>query len=318
MNKIIFSYSEHAYCPLCKKIQQTLLYCNVQNPRNIGRSTYDYLRCKECGLVFLDPMPSRNELDKVYTSIYDFYEENKNDLLIKISSLLSMSRNEIIITECGSKGRILDIGCGTGTFLQKMKEKNWDVYGIEITEWAGNKAKERVGDDRILISNFPFADNGKSHERIFPNNYFDVITLWHVLEHVECPICLTKEIYRLLKTSGLLIIEVPNLDSLSLKIFQNKYSLHRVPEHLTYWSKDSLKLLLENNNYKIESISYPIMMPLTFSKSFLKFLSKEENMFAKQLSCLSIPLALISIGFGMMGYGEILRVIARKEGNHEL
>jgi GT2 family glycosyltransferase/2-polyprenyl-3-methyl-5-hydroxy-6-metoxy-1,4-benzoquinol methylase len=304
---VLKTIGETAKCPLCDITEQIGIFCTVRNPRKIGEEKYNYVKCKRCGLVFLNPMPTREELDRIYTNIYDHYEEESNTFLNKIANLFSKPRTQYVEETRKSPGRILDIGCGTGLFLSKMKEKRWDIYGIEATKWAAERSAVRTGREKIFTKEL--------HKICFPNNYFDVITLWHVLEHIKDVNMLIKEINRVLGEGGSLFIEVPNLNSVSLGLFQHNYSFLSVPEHILYWSESSLKNFLQNSGFSVKKVSYPFMIPLTFSRSLSNYFSNLLNFsFATRIVFfLSLPLSIvITLIACRLGKGEILRVHARK------
>lgn len=307
-DKNLLANSITIMCPLCKTIEEADIFLyEVKNPRNIGKEYYNYVKCRNCGLVYLDPMPTREELNEIYGRIYDHYQEDSNSFQERVANLLSKPREKYVDSVRKAPGRILDIGCGTGTFLQKMKERGWDTYGTELTEWAGRKAATRIGKDRIFIMEL--------HKCHFPNNYFDVVTLWHVLEHVRNPNDLINEIKRILKKDGFIIIEVPNLASLTLRLFQHNYPLLYIPEHLLYWSKDSLGKFLQKNDFYIEKVSYPFMLLFTFSRSMSKYLSKflKCSFIIRALFILSLPLsAIITFIACRFKVGETIRVSGRK------
>jgi 2-polyprenyl-3-methyl-5-hydroxy-6-metoxy-1,4-benzoquinol methylase len=302
--KSISSNPITAKCPLCKTMKKVSLLYIIKNHRHAGKEVYTYVQCNKCQLAFLNPMPTREELDSVYTEIYDLYEAQENTFQDKIAHLLSQPRDEYIMSVRKSPGRILDVGCGIGTFLKKMGMRGWITHGVETSKWAADEAKKKIGQDKIFISQL--------NQCGFPDEYFDIVTLWHVLEHVDDPLGLIEEIHRILKKKGALVIEVPSLDSFCLKLFKESYSSLFVPEHLFYWSKNSLEILLKRGRFSIKKLDYPLVIPLTFSKNLSHCF--QNNLAAKFIFLSSFPTSMIISGIGSKrGTGEFLRLVAIKE-----
>ncbi len=213
--------------------------------RDINQRTstkeYKLVRCKNCGFVFINPQPTSKELQKSYpktyypkkilTGDYYFYQMDK---LKKISEFY---RN----------GKILDIGCGIGGFLKLARDRGWLTFGVEISSEASRYGEEQFGLDiyngDFLNSNFTMKD-------------FDVIMLWHVLEHLQKPNEVIKKVFNILKEDGLIVIAVPNFDSFQAKCFKENWYHLDVPRHLCQFTPNIIKSALEKNGFKIVKIDY--------------------------------------------------------------
>ena len=160
---------------------------------------------------------------------------------------------EWIATDYEKQGRILDIGCATGVFLDIARAEGWQTFGVEISENAARYARDEFG-----LNVFA----GELHEARFPNHYFDVVTACDLLEHLRDPSSFHEEVHRILKDDGLLFIQTINAKSLLnlLGDFIYKVSFGRsvypikqlyVPWHLHYFSSDTLRKLLYKTDYKI-------------------------------------------------------------------
>lgn len=270
------------------------------------------MRHSKCGLVFLYPFPSENEVSKLYTGSYNVYHDKddnssfRGEIRRMIERILVNRKKPIMRLK--STGKILDIGCGTGDFLDEMQKNNWDVYGIEISEYASRQAAFKCGKEKVLT--------GKLNQSHFSANHFDVITCWHVLEHTIDINNLVKETFRLLKEDGIFVIEVPNLDSLVLRITKENYCdfIYNVPEHVIYWSKKSLTNLLNRHGFKVEKIEYPFHALLNLSKSISDLTT--NNLCSKIIYWTSIPISIISAIWGTItGSGDIIRVYAKKSNS---
>jgi 2-polyprenyl-3-methyl-5-hydroxy-6-metoxy-1,4-benzoquinol methylase len=219
---------------------------------------YDYLfpsdepfkisRCDKCGLVCLNPRP-RN-----ITSYY-LQEEYKKPTKKDIFAFLEPNRAKII-EGFKTKGRILDIGIGRGEFLFEMKKRGWQVFGNELSDNLYTFAKNEYNLENIYNKDLLDID--------FPDKLFDVITLWHVLEHLIDPLKSLKKINKILKEDGLIIIESPNFESLQRKFFKDKWYALGVPRHLYQFSPKILAKVLEESGLKIIRKDYFVNSRIDF------------------------------------------------------
>lgn len=138
-------------------------------------------------------------------------------------------------------GRILDVGCGDGFFLRSVKHIGWEVHGIEMSEEAVHRAKN-MGVEQMTQGTFDDAS--------YPDNYFDVIRFWSVLEHIHDPVFTLAKVNRLLKPGGLLVLQVPNYQSAAARWAGPRWSAWDVPRHLYHFSYRSLKTLLEKSGFQ--------------------------------------------------------------------
>jgi ubiquinone/menaquinone biosynthesis C-methylase UbiE len=140
--------------------------------------------------------------------------------------------------------RILDLGCSTGTFLDLFPD--WDVYGVEFRESTGRIAKQK----------HPNVFIGDMKRVNFEKNYFDCITILDALDHSNDPYEVVKQCHRLLKSQGLIVIKVHNINCLLAKISGNKFYAMLPPAHLTYFNLKTLRMLLEQNNFEYAGYFY--------------------------------------------------------------
>lgn len=218
--------------------------CNICNSKaeeiisktNIG----NIVRCKKCGLLYRNPrLSARDEKDKYKHQIYDescgFIEDkSKKEIFVSILNKLKHS-----------KGKILDIGCADGYFLALARERGWEPYGIEVSDFLLRKARESLGGKQIIGVPLKMAN--------FPPNFFDVISMWDVLDHLMNPLEELIEIGRILKKKGLLIIRVRNMafHVLMNKLFKkNLLGIIKKPTifHLYGFNHKNMKVLLEKAN----------------------------------------------------------------------
>jgi SAM-dependent methyltransferase len=144
------------------------------------------------------------------------------------------------------QGKILDIGCGNGKRLLKLKEDDWDTYGVEISDIASKHARE-LGLN-IFTSTLEQAE--------FEDEFFDVVILSHVLEHLSDPNITLKEIYRVLKNDGKLIISIPNVDSFEAKHLKKYWTAWELPRHLYHFTPVTIKSMLNKTGFEVIDIEY--------------------------------------------------------------
>ncbi len=208
------------------------------------------LTCNNCGLRFVRPLPDveamKEEYDKEYFSLYlSQYKKHREARFIE----------ELIeIEKLCKTGKILDVGCAYGFFLNLARNRGWEVFGVDISEHAAEVARQLYGLNIFI---------GTLEESNFPDSFFDVVTLWTVLEHIPDPLSTLIEIRRILKPDGLLVIEIPNRDDLLVrtKILLGKISKGKLvnaeglfTHHLYYFTEKSIRELCKRTNYKVINI----------------------------------------------------------------
>jgi len=146
-----------------------------------------------------------------------------------------------------ANGKLLDIGCGTGSFLASMKRSGWGAYGVELSPVACEYAERNEG-----LNVF----NGTVEDASFPNDFFDAVTMLQVLEHTQDPAGTLREVYRILKADGLLTIGVPNAASWESKLFGSRWGPWEIPRHLYHFSPTTITALLEKNGFSVIDIKY--------------------------------------------------------------
>jgi len=188
-------------------------------------------------------------------SNYDGYENTIKQL--KIYYILVKSWLDKNINEKKRKNRILDIGCAYGLFLQFFDEIGWETYGLDISEYAINRAKNYTKAKLFVHS----IENGLS---MFSVNFFDVIVMFDVIEHLKNPVYVLEEIYRVLKPQGYLFMTTPNANSISRLLLKNKWPALRDKTHRILFTPYTLKFTLQRVGFEILEIMTPQFYP--FSK----------------------------------------------------
>jgi 2-polyprenyl-3-methyl-5-hydroxy-6-metoxy-1,4-benzoquinol methylase len=163
-----------------------------------------------------------------------------------VPGVSSSARLCVLGLHADRRGRVLDVGCGNGSFLARMKSLGWNCVGTETDSSAAQFARERFGLD-VLEGSLPACQ--------FPDHSFDVITVSHVIEHVHSPEGLIEECRRVLRPEGTLIVLTPNTRSLGHRIFHRAWRGLEPPRHLWCFNPRNLKTLVERTGMRVDSVT---------------------------------------------------------------
>ncbi|WP_395056204.1 class I SAM-dependent methyltransferase [Flavobacterium sp.] len=229
---------------------------------SVSKEDFELLIDEELQLLKTYPQPSLDVLPKYYESEdYISHTDAKRSLFEKLYQIIksySLNKKVSLINSLHlQKGNLLDIGAGTGDFLATAKKAGWQTTGIEPSDKAKN----------ISISKgVTFAENLESVD----SHSFDVITMWHVLEHVPDLENQIKTLKRLVKPNGTIIIAVPNYKSFDAKYYGEFWAAYDVPRHLWHFSKIAIEKLFANENMKLIKI-----LPMIFDSFYVSLLSEK-------------------------------------------
>lgn len=226
--------------------------CNGTTPEVIEecRKEFNVLKCRGCGLVYVSPLPEKVLIESAHSdSYYAPWLEDQRAKRVKMWEKRLRTLNSLSV----DKGRLLDIGCAEGLFPEVAGKDGWDVTGTEISHFAAQYGKEKLGLNII---------QGELIDMKFHDNTFDAITMWHVLEHTRDPIAVLREIRRILKDNGVFILAIPNLNNF---IFQLAYRLIRGrrmhlfdPDdrelHLYHFTTETIRLALKKTGFSVQKI----------------------------------------------------------------
>lgn len=249
-------------CPICNSTQFSPFLSAVDN--TVSRETFQIVQCNSCGFKFTNPRPEESELGRYYKS--EEYVSHSNTKKGFINSTYQSVRKYTLlkklqlISKHYKTGRILDIGCGTGEFLNVCKNAKWQTVGIEPDDDAREMAIKNYGLDVHQESDLVFLENAS----------FDVISMWHVLEHVPKLNERVEELKRLIKPNGIIIIAVPNCSSLDAKTYQQNWAAYDVPRHLYHFSPKDIETLFRNHGMKVFRI-----LPMIFDSFYVSMLSEK-------------------------------------------
>ena len=229
---------------------------------SVSQETFDLYHDEELDMLVTYPQPSLENLGKYYESVdYISHTDSKRSLFEKcyhfIKSIALKNKLNLVNSLQPTKGSILDIGAGTGDFLSVVKENGWNTIGVEPSEKAKAIAQKK---------GVSFVEQTSELE----NNSFDVITMWHVLEHVPNLDNQIKELKRLLKPNGSLIIAVPNFKSFDAKQYGNFWAAYDVPIHFWHFSKTAIKKLFAKEDMELVKV-----LPMKFDSFYVSLLSEK-------------------------------------------
>jgi SAM-dependent methyltransferase len=235
-------------CTLCESDRLKTIY--KSSDRHYGiKGEYTIDRCENCGLVFLNPMPTEKYLTSLYPDTYYAYQDfyGKRPSLIKKIYRNFLVKIKTHDPKFATPGRILDIGCGSGQFLYKMKQNGWEVYGVEVSASAANLGNE------LEQLNIHVGDLTTTK---YESGYFDYIRLNHSFEHIGNPHEVLDEINRIIKPNGKLFIGVPNIDSFNAKLFKQYWWYLCPPVHTFNYSVSTLSQMLDKHGFVKEKVVY--------------------------------------------------------------
>jgi SAM-dependent methyltransferase len=196
---------------------------------------FDVVECVECGLARTAPQPSPDELDRYYPSGYHRASKRYRLGLDKSLSVLHRARIRRLERLTGGPGRVLDVGCGPGWFLDQMRRRGWETRGTERSGSAAQLARDVLNLDVRAQELDELLAEGVS---------YDAVVLWHVAEHVHDPAKVLLNIARLLRPGGVLMIAVPNFGSPEARIGKDGWFHLDVPRHLFHFTAATLRALL--------------------------------------------------------------------------
>lgn len=252
----------YTHCPVCKS--DRLQHVFPVKDYTVSGQQFEIVECGHCTLRFTQNVPDKQHIGAYYKS--EDYISHTNTKKGLVNKIYQKVRNQTMKQKAGiikkytglQKGNLLDVGCGTGTFLNTMKTRDWSVSGLEPDADARQLAKELYQ-----------LDVKPSHEIfLLPQNHFNAITLWHVLEHVHELHEYIEQLKKLLKPNGKLFIAVPNYTSRDAKIYKKYWAAYDVPRHLYHFSPQSIDVLMHQHELKVTTL-----LPMWFDSFYVGLLS---------------------------------------------
>ncbi len=229
---------------------------------SVSKEAFDLYYDQDLDMLITSPQPSPENLGKYYESTdYISHTDSKRSLFEKAYHFvkgIALNNKLNLINNCSAtKGNLLDIGAGTGDFLLTAKQNGWNTIGVEPSEKAKGIA---------INKGIKFSDSTQELE----SHSFDVITMWHVLEHVPNLEIQIGELKRLVKPNGTIIIAVPNYKSYDANYYGKFWAAFDVPIHFWHFSKTAIQLIFEKENIKLEKV-----LPMKFDSFYVSLLSEK-------------------------------------------
>ena len=249
-------------CPWCGS-ENAKLHLKLKD-EFLTKETFEIYECEHCGLLYTEPRPVKDKIGAYYQS-EDYYshKENKKGFIPKIYEIVkgvNLKAKYKMVTEGMQTGQVLDIGCGVGDFLHTMEQNHWETTGIEPSEDAKAIAQKRV---KAQIY---------APEKIeqLPDESFDLITMWHVLEHVDDLNTEVHHLHRLLKKGGRLVLALPNYQSFDAQYYKEFWAAYDVPRHLNHFSRNSIHNLFINSGLELKKTE-----KLVWDAYYISFMSEK-------------------------------------------
>ena len=206
---------------------------------------FSLVRCNRCGLMYINPQLTSGELENYYPEDYEAHSETKKwqmGWLRRIDYAYGIEKRRRAIAHYIHPGRMLDVGCATGAFLDGMREHGWKVMGIEPGTRAAVYAREVLG---LQVQNTTFEAAQLEPESL------DLVTMWNVLEHLSDPRQAFYRIKKALRPGGLLVFAIPNTESYDLRIFKKYWAGYDLPRHLFVFPPAALEKMLRATGFTI-------------------------------------------------------------------
>jgi 2-polyprenyl-3-methyl-5-hydroxy-6-metoxy-1,4-benzoquinol methylase len=231
-------------CPACSSTNHQKVM--TAEDYLVSNESFEIMECNDCSLRFTSPIPTDNKISNYYESDDYISHTGKGNSVInqiyrivQYFTLWSKKKKVINFSQMRS-GSILDIGCGTGKFLKTMKQSGWEIDGVEINETARRVAENNTGS--AILNQADFLNSKKK---------YDVITLWHSLEHLYDLNKYLNRISTSLNANGVIMIAVPNYQSFDAEYYKQDWAAYDVPRHLYHFSMKAINKLMEKYNFKL-------------------------------------------------------------------
>lgn len=235
----------------------------VVQDKSVSQESFVIVQCENCGFKFTNPRPDQNHIGAYYESEAYISHSNTSKGIInkayKIVRSMTIRQKVELINRVSEKGKILDYGCGTGNFLEACQKEGWETEGVEPNETARQQASQLT---RKTI--WPELQPG------LEANSFEVITMWHVLEHIHNLNETFSRLIQLARPQGIMIIAVPNADSLDAKEYKENWAAYDVPRHLYHFNQQTMRRFLKK--HKLDLLQ---TIPMKFDAYYVSMLSEK-------------------------------------------
>lgn len=238
-------------CPICASHRLNIKH--ELKDHFLSKEKFTIQKCSDCGFEFTNPRPSKSAIEPYYQSENYISHSNKSQglfaRLYQFARYFNLASKYAIIKKHSKGGKALDIGSGTGHFLHFLESKKWIVQGIEPNKEAAELSRSKFG---LKVGAEEQLADLKKHE-------FDLITMWHVLEHVHDLNTRFKEVAALIKPQGTLVLALPNPESYDAYYYDKYWAAYDVPRHLYHFTKKDVQNLSNKHNFIVEKV-YPMKL----------------------------------------------------------
>ncbi|MCP4535529.1 MAG: class I SAM-dependent methyltransferase [Chloroflexi bacterium] len=306
---------ETTFCSLCEADDAERLL-TLRDYGFDGPGEFPLVRCRQCGLMYLNPRPGPAQMDHYYPADYLPYKsaiEDERWALMRWVRRYNIRQRRRAVERFSRHvpRRVLDVGCSTGIFLAEMRDAGWETYGVDISPIAIAYARERFGLD---------AFEGLLADADLPAGQFTAVTLWDVLEHTFDPLETLQTIHRLLKADGIVVIAVPHYESWDRQLFGRYWIGYDAPRHLHVFSRDILRDMLDRAGFDVVHAQCAFGGYYTFTASLRLWINQRvRHQTARKLwLCLlsipgmRLPFMPITAIADRLGRGSKLTIVARK------
>ncbi|MBD2291993.1 class I SAM-dependent methyltransferase [Anabaena sphaerica FACHB-251] len=257
-------------CPICSKFDDEVILTGRDRLHNLP-GKFTVVRCRSCSLMRTNPRPTPETIGYYYPDDYGPYQFTKVSKNEKQNLPLSQKITQRIFEFNERRlpslppGRMLEVGCASGDFLHKMANQGWEVEGIEFSEKAAQTARS-LG-YKVHIGSLEIAPK--------PEQKYDLVVAWMVLEHLHDPILGLTKLQSWVKPGGWLAVSVPNIGSLEFKIFKDAWYALQIPTHLYHYNPNTLSQVLEHSGWKMEKVLHHRLLDNIIAS--LSYLLKDIN-----------------------------------------
>jgi 2-polyprenyl-3-methyl-5-hydroxy-6-metoxy-1,4-benzoquinol methylase len=231
---------------------------------SVSHESFAIVQCTNCHFLLTNPRPDAQSIGRYYESQdYVSHSDTNQGLINQVyqvaRSFTVRQKVALVGKQAPRKGRLLDYGCGTGYFLAACQKAGWQVAGLEPNDTARKLAEQNTGQ--------PINPGDLSQ---FETASFDAITLWHVLEHVHDLNGTLKQLTRLLKPDGVLVIAVPNAESPDAQYYREQWAAFDVPRHLYHFTAPTITRLLRKHHLQLRQT-----LPMKLDAFYVSMLSEK-------------------------------------------
>ena len=248
---------ETVVCNLCGVSDYNEAY-RQPDSKYFPNEWFTVVRCAHCGLGFVNPRPTRDEIGRYYPStFYEYFEKDENRQFHSRRYELEAGFVETLGTQDRQRGRLLDVGCANGDFPRFMRERGWEVEGVEVSSTS-----RPIRDFTVHRQEFPSIP--------VDGPFYDAVTAWAVLEHVHDPMAYFKKAAQVLRGGGAFVFLVTNFESLTSHALFGE----DVPRHLYFFTEGTVRRYLERTGFELVSVAYGDqiygMLPVNWLRYFLR------------------------------------------------